>query len=925
MSTVNPRGSEWRQWDLHVHTPGSYQWSDGKTLSEMTDVEKKAAIQKFIQTVNASDVEVFAVQDYWNFDWILELRKYTRSHPEELTKTVLPGMELRVECATSFRLNIHAIVSPKVTDQQLKDFRSALQIRTVGDETQNLSDEALTEFARGLDASKAEVHGFADPSTLSDEDLLKLGSMTAQVTRDSLSKAIKKLPRKDMAYILLPYSTSDGLLKLDWREQPADDVYFMQTAHVFETRDQRNIDLFGGVKTDENEEIFDNFFKTLGGKPKPGIAGSDAHKFANYGKFPSNKATWIKADPTFQGFEQIIYEPTSRVKVQQLRPEEKSPQLIIDRVEFTNPDGAVQVVRLNQNLNSLIGSRAQGKSNLLKNIAYAVDPEQTKIRNIDTSDFIQLQDFKVYWNDGSENTLDPDEDKDKGILFIPQKFMGDLLYGKDPQFDSFLTNLFENKEDFKVGLSNYRSASDQNLVNITAQLREVMATRDAGNAVVAKLRKLGKRDGYIKETGELDARIKILGQEAKISETDLKKFDELNENHEKVTHDIEVAQKDIDSLENLKSYDVITAENIEEYAFTKDTFNRLIKQLEKEDANFKNEFVKQEVETLKEKVTKNQKALLALNKELIPLQQKFKKHAALVELTEKQAKLKAIIQDIEKSTLAYGEIRKLYVSKFADLVSLYKRFDDEYKNLDVTLPELQFSNIDLKITFKKESLLEWVDQYVNFHNSVEFKKDVLNRYRDAIKFLDNPEEWEYEQEAFQKLLHQLTTALLNGQLVTKSGYSKETVIEELFRNRFSIDFLKSVTNKDGVTFDDMSDGEQMLSLLEMIFKFDDYNYPVLLDQPEDDLDSRAISTTVVDFLSLEKQTRQIVAATHNANIVVCGDSENVLVSKKIPGNPPKFSYEVGAIEDPRINSEILEILEGGVDAFEKRRKKIGKK
>src|SRR5690606_6175277 len=108
--------------------------------------------------------------------------------------------------------------------------------------------------------------------------------------------------------------------------------------------------------------------------------------------------------------------------------EEKSPQDLIDKVEFIGKAGKTEVVYLNQNLNSLIGSRAQGKSNLLKNLAYAVEPSQAEARGVSTDDFLQLGSFKVYWADGIEQTLDTKEDKEKGILFIPQKYLGELVY-----------------------------------------------------------------------------------------------------------------------------------------------------------------------------------------------------------------------------------------------------------------------------------------------------------------------------------------------------------------------------------------------------------------------------------------------------------------------------------------------------------------
>lgn len=916
------RGSEWRKWDLHVHTPASFHWGGGKVLSDMDDAEKEEALKKFISTVNDSDVEVFAVQDYWTFDWILELRKYLQNHPDELKKTVLPGMELRVECATDFRLNIHAIISDKVSDQELRDFRSELKIRWSGDETKNVSDETLKEFAKGLDASKARVHGFEDPATLGDADLLKLGSMTVEVTRDSLSKALKKLP-PNHGFIMLPYTTSDGIAKLDWSQHPADDVYFMRTAHLFEAREQKSVDLFNGVKTSDNESFFDNFLKNQGGKPKPCTSGSDAHKFSDYGSYPNGKATWIKADPSFKGFEQIIYEPRDRVKIQQLKPEEKSDQLIIDYVEYKDKSGEVQKVFFNQNLNSLIGSRAQGKSNLLKNIAYAVDPDQTIYRNIDTNDFLQLEDFKVIWRDGGSDSLNRGDDKDKGILFIPQKFLGELLYGKEPKFDKFLISLFENRDDFKNGLDNYRKNADQNIVEITGSIREVLEARENGTDKTTKLRKLGNRDSYLKEIGALNDRIKLLGAEAKISEEDLKKYHDLNEEHKKFAKIISTQNADIQALNELKAYEILDADNVEEYAFSQETYEKILKQITDSDKAFKTEFITAEVDSIQEKINTNKANQGKLEAQLQPLSEKIKKHESLISLTKRQGELRTIITDIEEKTKELGELKTAYNTRKTSLVSRYKKFLEDYRNLNVALPAMDFSKVELVINFDKDSLVKWSDEYINYHNSLEFKRD-SGKHEAAKAFLDSPDTWEFKEDEYETLLRQLVDSILNGELVLKSGKDREGAILDLFKNRFKIDFLESVTNKDGVLFGDMSDGEQMLALLEMIFKFDDYNYPVLLDQPEDDLDSRAISNTVVDFLTEQKKTRQIIIATHNANLVVCGDSENVLVSNKTGGGDPDFHYKNGSIEDEYINTEILEILEGGVEAFEKRRKKIGK-
>jgi len=68
-----PKGSEWRLWDLHIHTPASYSYSGGR-FATMTATEKQVAIKQIIENINESNVAVFAINDYWTFDGYLELR-----------------------------------------------------------------------------------------------------------------------------------------------------------------------------------------------------------------------------------------------------------------------------------------------------------------------------------------------------------------------------------------------------------------------------------------------------------------------------------------------------------------------------------------------------------------------------------------------------------------------------------------------------------------------------------------------------------------------------------------------------------------------------------------------------------------------------------------------------------------------------------
>lgn len=152
--------------------------------------------------------------DYWTFDGYLAIKERLAGRKFEVPKAIFPGMELRIEAPVDFRLNIHVLLSDALTTQNLNDFKSALQIRSSNNYARALSDEALIEYARSLDPSKAKIHGFQEADLKNEEKLLQLGSMTALVTRESLCDAIKRIP-PDTCLVIMPYDTSDGLAELD--------------------------------------------------------------------------------------------------------------------------------------------------------------------------------------------------------------------------------------------------------------------------------------------------------------------------------------------------------------------------------------------------------------------------------------------------------------------------------------------------------------------------------------------------------------------------------------------------------------------------------------------------------------------------------------------------------------------------------------
>jgi predicted ATPase len=96
--------------------------------------------------------------------------------------------------------------------------------------------------------------------------------------------------------------------------------------------------------------------------------------------------------------------------------------------------------------------------------------------------------------------------------------------------------------------------------------------------------------------------------------------------------------------------------------------------------------------------------------------------------------------------------------------------------------------------------------------------------------------------------------------------------------------------------------------------------PILLDQPEDDLDNTLIYELLVRRLRETKATRQVIVVTHNPNIVVHGDAE-LVVSLEAAGGQTRIAYK-GGLQEQKGRDEICRVMEGGRDAFEKRYRRI---
>lgn len=235
-----------------------------------------------------------------------------------------------------------------------------------------------------------------------------------------------------------------------------------------------------------------------------------------------------------------------------------------------------------------------------------------------------------------------------------------------------------------------------------------------------------------------------------------------------------------------------------------------------------------------------------------------------------------------------------------------------------------------------------------FEVLVPFKRDlfigklssVFNNRAKSYDTIVSPSDFTEEKYTELSWLRKIVESILNGELPLKGGYNAETALREIFDNWYGIKYSIKMDND---SIDVMSPGKKALELLKLLIDLTQSQCPILIDQPEDDLDNRSIFEDLIPFIKKKKKDRQIIIATHNANVVLGADAEEVIVANQQGNNVPnkkyRFEYRTGSIENDQpvynadgsmdlgilnsqgIQQHICDILEGGERAFELRKNK----
>jgi hypothetical protein len=182
-------------------------------------------------------------------------------------------------------------------------------------------------------------------------------------------------------------------------------------------------------------------------------------------------------------------------------------------------------------------------------------------------------------------------------------------------------------------------------------------------------------------------------------------------------------------------------------------------------------------------------------------------------------------------------------------------------------------------------------------------------------------DFEFIQESIDKNLSEDTRPEVKESEKQRSVLDQVPNPIEFYDYLYGLDYLNEnyQLKLDNKNLESLSPGEKGALLLVFYLMLDQDNIPLLIDQPEDNLDNQSVAKILVKFINGAKARRQIILVTHNPNLAIVADSEQVIYTHFDKSKNNTFSAHPGSIEDEETNRRIVDVLEGTMPAFDKRR------
>jgi len=940
MSNTLKKGSEWRKWDLHVHTKGTRKNDQfkSKTFDDYCVTLFQKALENGIAAIGITDY--FNVNNYTQVkEFVSNIESHTSFNDEEKKQIkrifILPNVELRILPVTdSGRLvNIHCLFNPDYESSLENNFFGSIEYSAGSGKKYKMNRQGLIGLGKSLDSS------------LDNEIAYQKGLDSFAVTHSDLQKLLdENIGFRENVILAVSNSNKDGASAFQKHYDLFEDVaagslgavrksIYSISDCIFSSNEE-DINYFIGLKKDDKKVVIDKC-----GSLKPCIHGSDAHTEEELFEPDEQRYCWIKADPTFEGLKQIIYEPESgeRVKISPVEPDQKDGYKIISKIRFSNTSDFPKEIEFNKNLCSIIGSRSSGKSALLAYVAHSVDkePVEKMIHGPGEGadyhwDKIDI-DHSIEWGNGQSNDKSPGK-----IVYIPQNYLFKESKDSNEIKEKIKPVLFKVLPDFEVKYTQAEKKIDGHNQQISEQVDDWFDLFDSIKLIDEQLKGWGDSNSIKKEKEDIESKIQLLKKKYQLSDEDLKQYQEIGASLSQHAGRIDVINTELSQLSEVSEKRNIFSEL--KIALTpaltslpKGLQDTIRKSLEKTEDGILKEVNKQVVD-YKNSIEKEKKEakenILKINEDNKKLIEKYQKNVELKgyvnKLNEYDETIKKIDETATEKKESKGELGKCE-EFIKDRIDKRKSFIRELATNIENADQSSIEGIKFGLEYGFVENLEEVTKKINI--------------KDKSKFI---EKGNLKIDEIREKPGEFLSALYSGKQKIIVGNEKRDVARDTLTLTETILFNAEMEGDKigGFSEPTMTPGKRALFLLKLILFESEDTWPLLIDQPEDDLDSRSIYDDIVPFLKKKKKERQIIMVSHDANLVIGSDSEQVIVANRHGtdrknADERQFNYLTGSLEYSKKRDEdcndtlkaqgvcehACEILDGGRTAFEQRKNK----
>lgn len=658
------------------------------------------------------------------------------------------------------------------------------------------------------------------------------------------------------------------------------------------------------------------------------IRSSDAHSLADIGE----RHTYIKMDsPSFEGLRTAFADPESRLSL----IDEPTTHPSVDGLLVHNGFLQSRHLQLNKNLNCLIGGKGTGKSTVIEHIRYAldVDPRSTDIEE----DYTAL----------IEHTLRPD-----GIVeLLVTASNGDQYrirrkYGEEPEIERILTAEQGESEEVDLTIEHFRTE----FFNI-----EIHSQRELIELARNETDQLDLLDSYFEITDEIEARESVK-QDIRTKNREIADLREAVESLKAEEERFDALKQQVEVMEQKGVGDYV--EGQEEWEQERAALSNVIDDIEtiEEEVSLLSladqlsvtdldggpneeliESVDETISELKEKLAEREEELENIvsegRRDIESIQEEWN-----AENEQREAEHESLAEEIQDEI---GVDIEEFFDKKAELEELRgvsEELEEKREELQIAkdekselLEDLQAARQELSDA-RNKGIAELNSHLGNVRVSLHSQSN-RSAYSDWINHvLEGSGVWTEHKEQITEVIDppKLAEIVRNDDTETlcdtadvtpttaENFVSHDDLVEQLTKlELFEIHDRPVIELNDGgwKELNEMSDGQQCTALLSIAMI--ERDVPLIIDQPEDMLDNKFIFTDVVDILRSIKQTRQVISATHNANIPILGDAEQIVVMRS--NGRAGFYRNCGSIDDDEIKQLSQDILEGGEMAFKRRR------